>query len=500
MLRPPFENYTVGKYNATILKLISGKNGRIQQMALFSALVGVLFPGGPNFTDTLGSIIYASKISWIIPLPIFIIQAATTHIALDPDLLINPNELDSRRLKAAHKRIIFQITTRGENLETLKRSFESTKYWIRRVREERGLNFGYEIWIVTEEDKYIVEKSFFNGLEGEGVKIVVVPSKYETPNHASFKARALQYACDVRIESGIDTPNDWVYHQDTETMIGEDTVLGNLDFVTGTDEGQLVGAGVILYPQSWKYRHNSIEETTRSVGDLGAMGQMKLWGLVPFGYHGSHLIVRADVENDIGWDYGRLRSEDLLFSLKLKERFGAVTRRLKGFAYEKPPLTSGDQLKQRRRWVLGTIEVLRRKDYSMKNKLLLVYSLSVWMLALPSITVSIIGLLYPVGGIFFLVGGLISGFLWWMIYNAYKVGLGLHELYIDGVEPLKGLKLVWGATQGMLLDAVAPWYAIIRRTSGYDEIRKDDQLETKLEDVVEDVETYTENSSSQPSV
>jgi hypothetical protein len=122
------------------------------------------------------------------------------------------------------------------------------------------------------------------------------------------------------------------------------------------------------------------------------------------------------------------------------------------------------------------------------------------MLALPAIIVSVIGLLYPVGGIFFLVGGLISGFLWWMIYNSYKLGLGLHELYVNEVEPLKGLKLIWGATQGMLLDAVAPWYAIIRRTSGYDEIRKDEPLETKLENVVVDVETYTENSSSQPSV
>ena len=499
MQSPPYLNYTLGNYNAAILRQIAGKWRRVRNMALVSATTGAIFYNGSVITSTLGALVYASKFSWLIPIPLFIIQAASTHVALTPELLIDTKELEGRREEIAEKRIIYQITTRGENLETLRGSFESARYWVNMVRKVYNLDFGSEIWIVTEEDRYKAESEFFDGLENDGAVLIVVPAGYVTPNDASFKARALYYACETRIERGIDTPNDWVYHMDTETMIGEDTVLGNLDFVTTAGDKRLIGAGIILYPQNWRYRFNSVEETTRSVGDIGAIGQMKLWGAVPFGYHGSHLIVRADVENDVSWDYGKVRSEDLLFSLKLRERFGAVTTSLKGFAYEKPPFTVGDQLKQRRRWILGSFEVLRRRDVPTRYKLPLIYSLSSWMSGLPSLVATLFGLLYPVGGSIFLVGGLISGFMWWTIYNAYNVGLELHEPYIVGAEPLKGLKLIWGAALGMLFDAVAPWYALLRSTKGYEEIRKDDPSEAPL-DVVVDVEAYAEDSGGQPHV
>jgi beta-1,4-mannosyltransferase len=450
-------------------------------------------------TSTLGTIVNATKLSWLIPIPVFMIQAASTHIALTPELLIDTEKLEARKNEIAKNRIIFQITTRGENLDTLRHSFDSTRYWIGKVKKERSLDFRSEIWILTEQDRYEAETEFFDGLEENGAVLVVVPSGYETPNGAGFKARALHYACEVRMNRGIDTTNDWVYHQDTETMIGEDTVLGNLDFVTEPGDDRLIGAGIILYPLGWKYKYNSVEETTRSVGDIGALGQMRLWGAVPFGYHGSHLIVRADVENDLGWDYGKVRSEDLLFSLMLRERFGGVTRELKGFAYEKPPFTLGDQLKQRRRWILGSVEVLKRRDVALKHKLPLLYSLSSWMSALPSIFASILGLFFPTGGFLPYVGGFLTGFMWWTIYSAYKVGLELHEPYIEGVEPAKGLKLVWGVALGMLFDAVAPWYAIIRGTNGYEEIRKDDPTDVPL-DVVVDVEAYAQSGGRQPSV
>lgn len=83
--------------------------------------------------------------------------------------------------------------------------------------------------------------------------------------------------------------------------------------------------------------------------------------------------------------------------------------------------------------------------------------------------------------------------MWWTIYSAYKVGLEIHEPYVERVEPVKGLKLVWAATLGMLFDAVAPWYAVLRRTNGYEEIRKDDPEEAPLDQVVVGVEAYAEN-------
>ena len=489
----PYLSYTMNRYNSDVLKQVTNRSSRVRGMALVTAGAGFLFPGAPVITNTIGTLVYAAKLSWLIPIPIFMIQAASIHVALTPDLLIDIKKLESRREELAAKRIIYQITTRGENLETLRRSFDSAAYWIRGVKEERGLNFRSEVWVVTEEDRYEEARGFFDKLEADGAFLVIVPASYETPNHSGFKARALHYACEIRLERGIDTQNDWIYHQDTETMVGEDTVIGNLDFTADPAEDKLIGAGIILYPLGWRNSHNSVEETTRSVGDIGAIGQMRLWGAVPFGYHGSHLIVRADIENDLGWDYGKVRSEDLIFSLKLRERFGGVTRGLKGFAYEKPPFTLSDQLKQRRRWILGSVEVLGRRDIPSRYKFPLAYSLSSWLSALPSIGVSILGLLYPSGGVLPYIGGFVTGFMWFMIVSAYMVGLELHEPYIESPERLRGLKLFIGAVQGMLFDAVAPWYALLRRTKGYEEIRKDDPAETRLEDVVVDVEAYAEN-------
>jgi hypothetical protein len=489
----PYLGYTMDRYNADVLKQITNRGGRVRGMALVTTGSGFLFPGAPIITSTIGTLVYVAKLSWLVPLPIFMVQAVSTHVALTPDLLIDIKKLEAKREELSGKRIIYQITTRGENLETLRYSYDSTVYWIRRVKEDRDLRFTSEVWIVTEEDRYEAEREFFDTLEADGAVLVIVPASYETINNSGFKARALHYACETRLERGIDTKNDWIYHQDTETMVGEDTILGNLEFAGDPAEDKLIGAGIILYPLGWRNKHNSVEETTRSVGDIGALGQMRLWGAVPFGYHGSHLIVRADIENNLGWDYGKVRSEDLIFSLKLRERFGGVTRGLKGFAYEKPPFTFGDQLKQRRRWILGSVEVLRRRDIPNRYKFPLAYSLSSWLSALPSIGMSIIGLLIPSGGVIPYIGGFVTGFMWYMIISVYMVGLELHEPYIESAEPLRGLKLFLGAAQGMLFDAVAPWYALLRRTKGYEEIRKDDPVETRLEDVVVDVEAHAEN-------
>jgi cellulose synthase/poly-beta-1,6-N-acetylglucosamine synthase-like glycosyltransferase len=259
-------------------------------------------------------------------------------------------------------------------------------------------------------------------------------------------------------------------------MIGEDTVLGNLNFIEDASESRLIGSGIILYTQDWRYRYNSVEETTRSVGDISALGQAKMWGAVPFGYHGSHFIVRADVENKIGWDFGEARSEDLHFWLQLRKRYGLVARPLKGFAYEKPPLTFTDHLKQRRRWILGSLEVLNRSDNPIRFKAPLIYGLLSWLSALPSLAAAILSLIRPTGGVIDYLGGLIAGFTWWSIVNNYLVGLEIHEVYVEKQVSRKLLIVIWSAALGILADAVSPWYALIWRTKGYDEVRKDTRI------------------------
>jgi beta-1,4-mannosyltransferase len=47
------------------------------------------------------------------------------------------------------------------------------------------------------------------------------------------------------------------------------------------------------------------------------LGCIKLLGFGIFGYHGSHFICRADAEETIGWDFGEIKAEDLLFTRKV---------------------------------------------------------------------------------------------------------------------------------------------------------------------------------------
>jgi len=66
--------------------------------------------------------------------------------------------------------------------------------------------------------------------------------------------------------------------------------------------------------------------------------QMRI-GKVFVGVHGSHLLYRSDLENEIGWDFGDIRAEDAIFGLLVNERFGKVWGWLKGKLYEQSPFT-----------------------------------------------------------------------------------------------------------------------------------------------------------------
>jgi hypothetical protein len=474
--KPLYEDYTLTRFNEAIAKEVKNKWARIWGMLIFSGSTMVLFPGGPNIRDFVDAAFFATKISWLIPLPLLFIQSIGVNRILTPDLMIDSKNIEDHRDELSAKRIIYTITTKGENLTTLSDSFDSTVHWITEVKDKYHLQFTSEVWVVTEEANYEKNRSFYRSLEEKGGIIIATPKSYTTQNNSHFKARALQYAVKTRIERGINSTDDWVYHQDTETMIGEDTVLGNLNFIEYASESRLIGSGIILYTQDWRYRYNSVEETTRSVGDISALGQAKMWGAVPFGYHGSHFIVRADVENKIGWDFGEARSEDLHFWLQLRKRYGLVARPLKGFAYEKPPLTFTDHLKQRRRWILGSLEVLNRSDNPIRFKAPLIYGLLSWLSALPSLAAAILSLIRPTGGVIDYLGGLIAGFTWWSIVNNYLVGLEIHEVYVEKQVSRKLLRVIWSAALGILADAVSPWYALIWRTKGYDEVRKDTRI------------------------
>jgi beta-1,4-mannosyltransferase len=274
--------------------------------------------------------------------------------------------------------VIFQVTAIGKNPRALAASVGSVLHW---VRHTPRLTYRHLVWLVIEPDGYATSPAVYESLRREGVRLLVVPKEYRTPLGTTGKARALQYACEVRRRLDLSSPTVWVYHQDEETCVGQDTLQGIAAFVRQRD--RFVGTGVILYPLDWSGSPSHVQELTRSYDDFRVLDSMTSPGNPTSGFHGSHFLARADVEDTIGWDAdGYAPAEDLLFEARVRRELGSVFGLLKGFAYEKGAFTLKDQLKQRRRWMHGVLHAIRRSpEIPRRRRASLAYSALSWFSA-----------------------------------------------------------------------------------------------------------------------
>lgn len=363
--------------------------------------------------------------------------------------------------------VIFQITAIGRNSRALAESARSVLYWARRTPRQ---GFFPKLWIVIEPDGYAAAPATYDRLREEGARVLVVPADYRTPLGTTGKARALQFACDLRGREGTSTPATWVYHQDEETCVGQDTLSGIGEFVRGARG--LVGVGVIVYPLDWTGAPSHIQEVTRSYDDYRVLDSMTMPGNPTAGFHGSHILARADVEDTVGWDSeGYAPAEDLTFEIRVRARFGPVFGVLNGFAYEKAAFSIRDQLRQRRRWMHGVLFALRHSpDLPRRRRVTLAYSALSWYSALPSIVLLAASAVVHYGPALF-VTALFTGFVWVSMVTAYIEGYRLHAPYLPrSVTPIR---FFVGAIVGALVDVAAPWYALFTRPSLADFIVKD---------------------------
>lgn len=363
--------------------------------------------------------------------------------------------------------MIFQVTAIGKNPRALEATVRSVLYWVRHTPRQ---TFRHVIWLVIEPEGYATAPAVYEALRGEGVRLLVIPKEYRTKLGTRGKGRALQYATEERLRLGLSEPLVWVYHQDEETCVGQDTLLGISEFVLRTDV--YLGTGVIIYPLDWNGGPSHIQELTRSYDDWRVLDSMVHPGNHTAGFHGSHFLVRADVEDSIGWDaLGYAPAEDLLFEIRLRREFGDVCGILKGFAYEKGAFTLSDQLHQRRRWVHGVMHAMRRAPgVPRRRRLTLAYSALSWFSALPSVAVLIASAFLHYGPML-IVTGVFTGFVWTSMVLAYVEGYRLHAKYV--VRRVSLLRMTFAGILGALVDVTAPWFALLTRPSMGDFIPKD---------------------------
>ena len=363
--------------------------------------------------------------------------------------------------------VLFQVTAIGKNAQSLDATARSVMYWLRNTPK---LGFRSVLWLVIEPEGYWSAPDVYDRLERSGARILIVPEAYRTSLDTQGKGRALQYATEERLRLGLSTPSMWVYHQDEETCVGQDTLTGISAFLR---EGRaLLGAGIILYPIDWAGTPSHVQELTRSYDDLRVLDSMTAPGNPTAGFHGSHFLVRADVEDSVGWDSrGYAPSEDLMFEIRVRARYGSVFGVLKGFAYEKGAFSLRDQLRQRRRWMHGVMHaVLHCHELPRKRRMTVAYSALSWFSALPSVVVLVASIEFRYGPLLE-VTSVFTGFIWVSMVLAYIEGRRLHSKYVT--RSLPAYRFLVNGLVGALVDVVAPWYALLTRPTLSDYIPKD---------------------------
>jgi beta-1,4-mannosyltransferase len=258
------------------------------------------------------------------------------------------------------KRVIFQITTIG-HMEIVQESVHK----IKRTCEEVGYD-NYKILVVSE-----VNETF------DGASTITVPKNYSTANNAKYKARALQYAIEQREKNQENTADIWIYHLDDESMVTKQGLLSILDHIDNNREP--IAEGLITYPNKVNVGSKLVKylDAVRPTFCYTCCAMLQSKGK-PDWLHGSNLLLRADIEKSVGWDFPNTCAEDSLFGYVAYKKYGGIFGWHGGVLEEQSPFTFSDFIKQRQRWIRGNIENLGR--LGMWEKAKATYRMASWFL------------------------------------------------------------------------------------------------------------------------
>lgn len=259
--------------------------------------------------------------------------------------------------------VCFRIVTRGTNVSAVLKTVQAVQ-----TEMERTPLFRHSIEIVTD-----------NPLpECHLARIILVPKDYQTETGAKYKARALHYA----LEASPVSDTTWLFHLDEETHLTPSVVWGIHEAILEEEaSGQLrIGQGIVLYHRDLPdHPFLTLADSVRTGDDLGRFRFQHFFGQTAFGMHGSFILVRNDVEKDVGFDLGPAGSvtEDAWWSLVEMAR-GHRSRWVDGYCLEQSTQSAMDFLKQRRRWFVGLCLVCRRAPAILWHRIALVTSVILW--------------------------------------------------------------------------------------------------------------------------
>jgi beta-1,4-mannosyltransferase len=244
--------------------------------------------------------------------------------------------------------IIFQITSRSATkTPVVLRGIDSVIKACAKIKYH-----DYRISVITDDPED------YGTLANSNTEVVLVDKKFKS--NAIKKGRALQYAVEYRRKVGRDSSKYWIFHMDDESYVTHQTILSLLKAIR---EGQgLAFEGPIFYPLKFESANilTALAESIRPFTCYDCVSQMKNEQYVktsPLHMHGSNLLVRSDVEDSIGWNFGATLAEDQMFGYMVYHKYGPKSMGWHGgILLEQPPLNIKDHFMQRRRWILGSLQ------------------------------------------------------------------------------------------------------------------------------------------------
>lgn len=345
-------------------KPLGGLRDRLAIIALISLVAGSLFllqrliwPVGRPPVTVFDRVIWLSTFAWLLPfLPALVSFAG----------FIYPGERNRMQRSIPIATLVcFRIVARGQNAAVLKQTVLNIREQMRRL-----YLFPYRIEVVTDLPVSLPEL--------DQLVHFVVPAGYQTPNRSRFKARALQYAMQHS-----DLPDGaWIMHLDEESQLTESSILGIRaavyeEEVTGRHR---IGQGLILYHRGLRaHPFLALADSIRTGDDLSRFYLQHRLGLPIFGLHGSFILVRNNVEKEVGFDFGPKGSitEDAFWALRQMDN-GRRCRWVQGCLVEQAPESIGDFVKQRRRWFVGLVRCVLDAPVRRRFRAVLGISTLIW--------------------------------------------------------------------------------------------------------------------------
>lgn len=378
-------------------------------------------------------------------------------------LLMYRNPRWPRAVAPIPQLVSWRIVSRGINVEALTAT-------ILRCRAESQANplFRYVIEVITD--------TSHAGLPAPADDLVYirVPKDYQTPKGTRNKARALNYALHYS-----PLPDDaWIVHLDEESQPTPSIIPGIARMITEEEaSGQLrIGQGIIVYHRDWKnHPFFTLSDCIRTGSDLGRLFLSMRIGVPLFGLHGSYIVVRNDVEKQVGFDVGPVGSitEDAFWGYQQME-IGRRCCWVDGYLEEQCTQSPSDFVKQRRRWFSGLIKVAVQAPVKLRWRIMLGVSMLAWALA-PLAWGYTIGHFITGGYVDPAVRALANGsFAVYIVTTLAGLRVNMNEHGIR--NPLKrvGWCLTWLFCMPVfsLMESISVAYALARPATGFHVVRK----------------------------